>query len=98
MLFLCGQQWKGSYPFSCMLVDYGPSQESSKEAMEMRCYRKILCISYKDCVTNEEVCAKIQQAIRPHKDLQTIVRDANCSGKVKSSVHQAWPKPSCKAQ
>ena len=29
-------------------------------AMEMRCYRKILRISYKDHVTNEEVCAKIQ--------------------------------------
>ena len=28
-------------------------------AMEMRCYRKILCISYKDHVTNEEVCAKV---------------------------------------
>ena len=30
------------------------------QAMEFRCYRKILCISYKDHVTNEEVCAKIQ--------------------------------------
>ena len=42
--------------------------------MEMRCYRKILHISYKDHVTNEEVCAKIQQAIGPHKDLLTIVK------------------------
>ena len=44
------------------------------QAMEMRCYRKILHISYKDHVTNEEVCAKIQQAIRPHEDLLTIVK------------------------
>ena len=44
------------------------------QAMEMRCYRKILCISYKDYVTNEEVCAKIKQAIGPHKDLLTIVK------------------------
>ena len=44
------------------------------QAMEMRCYRKILHVSYKDHVTNEEVCAKIQQAIRPHKDLLTIVK------------------------
>ena len=29
------------------------------QAMEMRCYCKILCMSYKDYVTNEEVCAKI---------------------------------------
>ena len=41
--------------------------------MEMRCYRKILRISYKDNVTNEEVCAKIQRAIVPHEDLLTIV-------------------------
>ena len=34
------------------------------QAMEMRSYRKILHISYKDHVTNEEVRAKIQQAIR----------------------------------
>ena len=42
--------------------------------MEMRFYRKILHISYKDHVTNEEVRAKIQQAIGPHKDLLTIVK------------------------
>ena len=42
--------------------------------MEMRCYRKILRISYKDHVTNEEVRAKIQQAIGPHEDLLTIAK------------------------
>ena len=35
---------------------------------------KILHMSYKDHVTNEEVCDKIQQAIGPHKDLLTIVK------------------------
>ena len=40
----------------------------------MRCYRKILHISYKDHVTNDEVCAKIQQATRLHKDLLTIIK------------------------
>ena len=44
------------------------------QAMEMRCNRKILNISYKDHVTNEEVRAKIQQAIGPHEDLLTIVK------------------------
>ena len=44
------------------------------QSMEMRCYRKIVRISYKDHVTNEEVRAKIQQAIRPHEDLLTIVK------------------------
>ena len=42
--------------------------------METRCYRKILNISYKDHVTNEEVRAKIQQAIGPHEDHLTIVK------------------------
>ena len=42
--------------------------------MEMRCYRKTQRISYKDHVANEEVCAKIQQAIGPHEDPLTIVK------------------------
>ena len=42
--------------------------------MEMSCYRKILRISYKDHITNEEVRAKIQQAIGPHEDLLTIAK------------------------
>ena len=42
--------------------------------MEMRCYRKILHISYKEHVTNEEVRAKIHQAIGPHEDLLTIAK------------------------
>ena len=40
--------------------------------MEMRCYRKILHISYH--VTNEEVRARIQQAIGPHEDLIIVKR------------------------
>ena len=42
--------------------------------MEMRCYSKILHISNKDYVANEEVRAKIQQAIGPHEDLLTTVK------------------------
>ena len=42
--------------------------------MEMRCYHKRVHISYKDHVTNEEVRAKIQQAIGSHEDLLTIVK------------------------
>ena len=44
------------------------------QAMETRCYRKILRILYKDHVTNEEVRAKIPQAIGPHEDLLTVVK------------------------
>ena len=48
--------------------------QSRIQAMEMRCYCKILRISCKDHVTSEEVRAKIQQAIGPHEDLLTIVK------------------------
>ena len=37
--------------------------------------RKILHISYKDLVANEEVRARIQQAIGPHEDLLTILKE-----------------------
>ena len=43
----------------------------------MRCYRKILRISFKDHFTNEEVRAKIQQANGPHEDLMMIVKRRN---------------------
>ena len=69
-----------------------------KQAMEIRCYRKILHISYKDHVTNEEAHAKIQQAIRPHKDLLTIVKRCKLQLYVMFPVHQVWPKPFCKAR
>ena len=41
--------------------------------VDVKCYRNILRISYKDHVTNEEVHAKIQQAIGPLED-PTIVK------------------------
>ena len=44
------------------------------QAMEMRCYCKILRTSNKDHVTKGEVRAEIQQAIGPHEDLLTIVK------------------------
>ena len=59
-----------------MLVNHGPPQQSSKEEykhMKMRCYCKILRISYKDHVTDEEVHAKFQQAIGPHEDFLTCL-------------------------
>ena len=55
--------------------------------MEVRCYRKILHISYKYHVTNEEVCT-IQQAIGPNEDLLTIVKRCKLrSGMGMSPIH-----------
>ena len=68
--------------------------------MEMRCYHKILRISYKDHVTNEEVCAKIQQATGPHEDLLTIVKrhklqwycHVSCSSGLAKTIQQGTVK------
>ena len=43
-------------------------------ATEIRCNRKMLRISYKNYVTNEEVHGKIKQAIGPREDLLTMVK------------------------
>ena len=39
------------------------------QAFEMRCYRRLLNISYKDYVTNEEDRRKIQAAIGEYDEL-----------------------------
>ena len=44
------------------------------QALEMRCFRKLLGISYRDHITNEEVKARIGNAIGPYEDLLTTVK------------------------
>ena len=44
------------------------------QAPEMRCYRRILNISYRNQVTNEEVRNGIQNKIGVHDDLLTIIK------------------------
>ena len=41
--------------------------------MEMRCFRKVLRLSYKDHITNEEISVGVRQAIDPYKALLTTV-------------------------
>ena len=61
-----------------MLVNHGPSHTAELQrriqAIEMRCYFKILHISCADHDTNKEVRAKIQHAIGPHEGLLTVVK------------------------
>ena len=40
----------------------------------MRCYHKVLHISFKDHFTSEEVLPEIQQAVGPQEDLLMIVK------------------------
>ena len=44
------------------------------QALQMRCYRRLLNISYKDHVTNEEVRNRIQNAIGVPDDLLTMLK------------------------
>ena len=48
--------------------------EKRTQAFEMRSYRMLLNISYKDHVTNEEVRRKIQAAIGEYDELLTLVK------------------------
>ena len=48
--------------------------EKRPQAFEMRCYRRLLNILYKDYVTNEEVRRKIQAAIGEYDELLTLVK------------------------
>ena len=58
--------------FACESRTLTAELQTRMRAMEMRCYRTILRISYKDHFV--KICVKIQQAIGPHEDLLTIVK------------------------
>ena len=44
------------------------------QATEKRCFQRLLVISYRDHVTNEEVRNTIRRSIGPYEDLINIVR------------------------
>ena len=62
------------FQYSCESWTLTAELQIRIQAIEMRCYRKILSISYKNNVTNEELRAKIKQAIGPREDLLTTVK------------------------
>ena len=51
--------------------------EKRMQAFEMRYYRRLLNISYKEHVTNEKVRRKIQAAIGEYGELLTLVRNGS---------------------
>ena len=48
--------------------------EIRTQAFDLRCYRRLLNISYKDHVTNEEVRREIQEVIGEYDELLTLVK------------------------
>ena len=60
--------------YACETWTFTAELERKIEATEMRCFRRLLSISYRDHVTNEEVRNRIGQAIGPCEDLLTTVK------------------------
>ena len=48
--------------------------EKRIQALDMTCFRKLLGISYRDHIANEEVKARIGNTIGPYEDLLTSVK------------------------
>ena len=63
-----------TFLYACETWTLTAEIERRIQALEMRCYRRLLNISYKDHVTNEEVRNRIQNATGVHDDLLTMVK------------------------
>ncbi|XP_063609075.1 uncharacterized protein LOC134783216 [Penaeus indicus] len=60
--------------YACESWTLNADTQRRVEAHEMRCYRKILSISYKDHITNEEVRNRIYTTIGEHDRLLSFVK------------------------
>ena len=65
---------KSTFLYACESWTLTAQLKRRIQAMEMRCYRKILRISYRDHVTNQAVHAEIQEAVGPCGDLLIIIK------------------------
>ena len=77
--------------------------EKRTQAFEMRCDRNLLTILYKDHITNQEVCRKIQADIGEYCELQIMVKKQKIKvvwsclnvsrfSKDNSTGHSKWKK------
>ena len=60
--------------YACESWALTAESEKRTRAFEIRCYRRLLNISYSDHVTNEEVRRKIQAAIGEYNELLIMVK------------------------
>ena len=60
--------------YACEAWTLTADTERRIKALEMRCFRKLLGITFRDHITNEEVKRRIQNEIGPYSDLLSIVR------------------------
>ena len=93
-----------THPSSCMLLNHGSSQQSSKEEYKPRKWGATA--RYYTSHTKTMYCSYISTScsILPSSPPSAtfskwmLYHNANCSGMVMFPVQQVWPKPSCKAQ
>ena len=62
------------FMYACETWTLTEELEKKIQATKMRCFRRLLGISYRDHVTTEEVGNRIRQAIGPYEDLLTTVK------------------------
>ena len=65
------------FPYAFESWTLTAESEKRKQAFEMRCHQRLLNISYKDHVTNEEACRMTQAAIGEYDELLTLVKNGN---------------------
>ena len=63
-----------TFLYACETWTLTAELERRIQTFEMRCYRKIFGISFRDRITNEDVRNRVRAAIGPHDDLLSIVK------------------------
>ena len=59
--------------YACETWTLTAELERTIQSLEMRCYRRIFNISYKDHITNEEVRSQVRALVGPYEELLTTV-------------------------
>ena len=60
--------------YACESMTFTAELEKRTQALEMRCYRRLLNISYKDHIIKKEVSRKITADIGVYDELLTMVK------------------------
>ena len=71
---LMGSLVNSVFLYACETWTLTAELEKKIQALEMRCFRRLLSISYKNHITNEEVRNQIKQASGPYEDLLSTIK------------------------
>ena len=63
-----------TFLYACETWTFTAELERRIQTFEMRCYRKICGISFRDRITNEDVRNRVRAATGPHDDLLSIIK------------------------